>query len=133
MQTYDPARRPPYPNPIPAMRLAPERSGGRSATPIYDRLYAEYRMAFRTLPGDRSGEEDLGFKGFAALPGPGTELSGPGHGHPEAPGGAPSPGTYPLDRGGLYQTGIWRPVGRSHGPEELLPAVLPTRHRRTEH
>ncbi|MGW1886371.1 hypothetical protein [Streptomyces sp. NPDC001970] len=51
MQTYEPTRQP-YPSRIP------------SATPIYDALCSEYRTAFRTLPGDRSGEEDLGFKGF---------------------------------------------------------------------
>ncbi|MFI1258368.1 hypothetical protein ACH4U6_31930 [Streptomyces netropsis] len=37
-----------------------------SVTPIYDALYSEYRRSFRALPGDRSGEEDLGFKGFGA-------------------------------------------------------------------
>lgn len=39
----------------------------RSATPIYDSLYAEYRRLFRTLPGDRSGEESLRFEGFGTL------------------------------------------------------------------
>ncbi|MCX2182618.1 hypothetical protein KV205_19090 [Streptomyces sp. SKN60] len=44
---------------------------GFSATPIYDALYSEYRRSFRSLPGDRSGEEDLGFRGFGThrLPG----------------------------------------------------------------
>jgi hypothetical protein len=41
-------------------------SGTRSATPIYDALYAEYRRSFRALPGDRSGEEELGFSSFTA-------------------------------------------------------------------
>ncbi|UUN26063.1 hypothetical protein KK483_06200 [Streptomyces sp. FIT100] len=54
VHTYDPSRQP-YPSRIP------------SATPIYDALCSEYRRAFRALPGDRSGEEDLGFKGFGAL------------------------------------------------------------------
>ncbi|WP_370411441.1 hypothetical protein [Streptomyces fradiae] len=46
-------------------------SSGFSATPIYDALYSEYRRSFRSLPGDRSGEEDLGFRGFGThrLPG----------------------------------------------------------------
>ncbi|WP_326600762.1 hypothetical protein [Streptomyces sp. NBC_01803] len=35
-----------------------------SATPIYDSLCNEYRRLFRTLPGDRSGEEELRFRGF---------------------------------------------------------------------
>ncbi|MBN0047246.1 hypothetical protein JS756_24685 [Streptomyces actuosus] len=42
--------------------------GGPSATPIYDALYAEYVKSFRTLPGDRSGEEDLGFSAFGSTP-----------------------------------------------------------------
>ncbi|MCX3059688.1 hypothetical protein [Streptomyces beihaiensis] len=46
------------------MRPAEDRSASRSATPIYDTLYAEYRRSFRALPGDRSGEEDLVFTGF---------------------------------------------------------------------
>ncbi|WP_405800358.1 hypothetical protein [Streptomyces sp. NBC_01506] len=39
-------------------------SSGYSATPIYDALYSEYLRSFRTLPGDRSGEESLGFTAF---------------------------------------------------------------------
>ncbi|WP_328316714.1 hypothetical protein [Streptomyces sp. NBC_00388] len=38
--------------------------GSRSATPIYDALYSEYRRSFRTLPGDRSNEEHTGFTAF---------------------------------------------------------------------
>ncbi len=58
---------------VPAMRPAaqqgpgaPSGSPGFSATPIYDALYSEYRRSFRALPGDRSDEEDLRFRGFAA-------------------------------------------------------------------
>ncbi|MCI4080720.1 hypothetical protein MRQ86_10290 [Streptomyces sp. MMS21 TC-5] len=36
-----------------------------SHTPIYDTLYSEYLRAFRALPGDRTGEEDLGFTAFS--------------------------------------------------------------------
>ncbi|MEU6315451.1 hypothetical protein [Streptomyces sp. NPDC047014] len=36
-----------------------------SHTPIYDALYSEYLRAFRALPGDRTGEEDLGFTAFS--------------------------------------------------------------------
>ncbi|MGP3927026.1 MULTISPECIES: hypothetical protein [unclassified Streptomyces] len=48
------------------MRLSHDgpAGGNQSATPIYDSLYAEYRRSFKALPGDRSGEEDLGFKPF---------------------------------------------------------------------
>lgn len=48
----------------PALGAGPDTS----STPIYDSLCAEYRRVFRTLPGDRSGEEDFGFQGFG--PGP---------------------------------------------------------------
>lgn len=44
------------------------RHGGPSATPIYDALYAEYVRSFRSLPGDRSGEEELGFTAFRSIP-----------------------------------------------------------------
>lgn len=46
------------------MRPSYEQPADRSATPIYDSLYAEYRRLFRALPGDRSGEEDLRFEAF---------------------------------------------------------------------
>ena len=164
MQTYDPARRFPYPDAIPAMRHAPHPTDGPSATPIYDALYREYRMAFRTLPGDRSGEEDFEFRSFGGytgrtgfvtglhgtvphqpgaaaggFPGPKRELRplpGPSSTRHRAPAQlAPHPsasrsGTAPVRRGewaGGYQTGTWRPDERPHGPEGLLPAVLPAR------
>lgn len=66
MHTFDAsAPRSPYQRAIPGMRSAQEHASG-SGTPIYDALYSEYRRLFRTLPGDRSGEEQLEFKGFAA-------------------------------------------------------------------
>lgn len=43
-----------------------------SPTPIYDALYAEYGRLFRTLPGDRTGEEELRFEGFGTVHGTGT-------------------------------------------------------------
>ncbi|QYX81124.1 hypothetical protein [Streptomyces akebiae] len=49
------------------MRPNQDPSGGPSATPIYDSLYAEWVRTYRTLPGDRHGEEDLGFTGFGSL------------------------------------------------------------------
>jgi hypothetical protein len=42
----------------------PRETAEWSATPIYDELYSEYRRLFRALPGDRTGEEHLGFVGF---------------------------------------------------------------------
>ncbi|SOD61804.1 hypothetical protein SAMN06297387_103412 [Streptomyces zhaozhouensis] len=56
---------------IPGMRSPYERAGG-SQTPIYDSLCAEYRRLFRTLPGDRSGEEELRFVGFNTIRGVGV-------------------------------------------------------------
>ncbi|MFC8895050.1 hypothetical protein [Streptomyces cinereoruber] len=61
------------------MRLAPDVSAGPSPTPIYDALYSEYRRSFRSLPGDRSGEEGLAFRAFGTTlgaGGPGQELAG---------------------------------------------------------
>ncbi|MEV6741521.1 hypothetical protein AB0N14_33280 [Streptomyces sp. NPDC051104] len=52
-----------------------------SATPIYDALYAEYVRAFRACPGDRSGEEELGFTAFSASPQHGTGHLAAQHGH----------------------------------------------------
>ncbi|MFM9367955.1 hypothetical protein [Streptomyces sp. Da 82-17] len=48
------------------MRPSRDTTTERSATPIYDALYSEWRRFFRALPGDRSGEEDLRFRGFSA-------------------------------------------------------------------
>ncbi|MEU9028417.1 hypothetical protein AB0D46_12910 [Streptomyces sp. NPDC048383] len=42
-----------------------ETTPAASHTPIYDTLYSEYRRSFRALPGDRSGEEHLGFTAFS--------------------------------------------------------------------
>jgi hypothetical protein len=49
------------------MRTASQDTSGGSGTPIYDALYSEYRRLFRTLPGDRTGEESLRFNGFEPL------------------------------------------------------------------
>lgn len=48
------------------MRPARDATAERSATPIYDALFTEWRRCFRALPGDRSGEEDPGFTGFGS-------------------------------------------------------------------
>ncbi|WTK83348.1 hypothetical protein OG292_32350 [Streptomyces sp. NBC_01511] len=67
MHSYDRSRQQYQPQ-VPAMRPAQDPpagySSGYSATPIYDALYSEYLRSFRTLPGDRSGEESLGFTAF---------------------------------------------------------------------
>ncbi|WP_405852828.1 hypothetical protein OG361_09080 [Streptomyces sp. NBC_00090] len=64
------------------MRPAQDVTAGQSATPIYDALYSEYRRSFRTLPGDRSGEEDVAFRAFGTTTS--TGLHGYGHGHRHA-------------------------------------------------
>jgi len=64
---YDVPRRQPY-QPVPSARPSTDLLGGPSATPIYDALYAEYVRSFRSLPGDRSGEEELGFTAFGNTP-----------------------------------------------------------------
>ncbi|GGZ53550.1 hypothetical protein GCM10010387_54670 [Streptomyces inusitatus] len=93
MHSYDPTRHQ-YPPQIPAMRPAYEVPPAPSPTPIYDTLCAEYRRAFRALPGDRSGEEDLGFKDFGMGL---TSSRGFGTiGHPPYPGAGWQP--YPAPR-----------------------------------
>lgn len=69
---------------IPGMRPSYDPSPGRSATPIYDALYAEYRRLFRALPGDRTGEEEFRFEGFGTVRGRGTGSWGS---HRRQPGG----------------------------------------------
>ncbi|WP_256106724.1 hypothetical protein [Streptomyces sp. ODS05-4] len=129
MHAYE-ASRQPY-HPIPSMRPAHDHGAGhpgqghspaaqtavghmtghlsaggsvtRSATPIYDALYSEYLRSFRTLPFDRSGEEDLGFRAFGSL-------------------GGAAGGSYPAQHTGY--TGSWQQVGpvRHHLPAALPPA-----------
>ncbi|MGH3311881.1 MAG: hypothetical protein ACRDP3_15055 [Streptomyces sp.] len=66
------------------MRPTHEVSSGRgSGTPIYDSLYAEYGRLFRTLPGDRSGEEELRFD-FGTVHGTGTGHWGSGGWHSDS-------------------------------------------------
>ncbi|GHA59561.1 hypothetical protein GCM10010372_69060 [Streptomyces tauricus] len=127
MYTYDTPRRLPYSSPIPAMRPARDGSGSSSATPIYDALYAEYLRTFRALPGDRIGEEEMGFTAF-----------GIGPHHP----GSYTPTVYGMRQvAGQHQTGyasphqsqpatsVWQPAARQHATG-LTPAALPPGPRR---
>ncbi|MFF8847810.1 hypothetical protein ACF08N_34720 [Streptomyces sp. NPDC015127] len=103
------------------MRPARDGSAGPSATPIYDALYSEYLRAFKTLPGDRSGEEDLGFRAFGAT------------GLHSSRGGFSGHGGYGGHTGHLNTSahqGHWQPyhqVGRHSAPQ---PAALPPAPRR---
>jgi hypothetical protein len=103
---YDPNRQP-YSHQIPAMRPSQDPVSSRSATPIYDALCSEYRRSFRTLPGDRSNEENNGFKAF----GPGIH----GNGHHGT-------GTYSNSHRPPENIGFWQrqPTG-NHVPPALPP------------
>ncbi|WP_328668017.1 hypothetical protein [Streptomyces sp. NBC_00328] len=105
--------------------------GGSSATPIYDALHAEWIRAFRTLPGDRHGEENLEFKAFGIL----------GRG----PNSFSSSGTYSSYSAGAQTarqitaqhghttatTAVWQPGARQHGTGmHHIPAALPPAPRR---
>ncbi|WTB17290.1 hypothetical protein OG293_28920 [Streptomyces sp. NBC_00829] len=109
MHSYDPSRQR-YQSQIPAMRPARDAMADPSPTPIYDALYSEYRRAFKALPGDRSGEEDLDFRGF------GTGL----HNSRGATGGQLSHPHHPGTGWQPYTPG--RPQQGTHVPAALPPA-----------
>ncbi|WP_455362569.1 hypothetical protein [Streptomyces sp. SYSU K21746] len=118
------------------------QAGHVSHTPIYDALYSEYRRAFRALPGDRSGEEDLGFTAF----GSGMHGGPGGHGASWHSGawhsgsaGHSSPGSHsnhtgPAGHGGSAGHGghgmNGNSGGRQHHTGNHLPAALPPAPRR---
>ncbi|MGV9255425.1 hypothetical protein [Streptomyces sp. NPDC003697] len=138
MHAYDVPRRqsyPPIPAPnsrlgpagqVPASRTGQDPRGGPSATPIYDALYAEYVKSYRTLPGDRSGEEDLHFVGFGNLPrGTGSYGSGTYSTY--------STGAYSTRHGTGQQQTQWQRVGtigRQDTGAHHVPAALPPAPRR---
>ncbi len=127
VHSYDSSRQ--HQSQIPAMRPSQDPSGGVSPTPIYDALYSEYRRSFRALPGDRSGEENLGFPAFGAgLFASRTPLSGHstasghgnGHGGHNVQSGSGGSGGQSQHTGTL---GSWQRVGRHAGRPR--PAALP--------
>ncbi|WP_324603795.1 hypothetical protein [Streptomyces sp. NRRL S-244] len=103
------------------MRPARDRESAPAAvshTPIYDTLYSEYLRAFRALPGDRTGEEDLGFTAFwyaggGSYPGGGTAY-GSGTGGSGYAGGSYGSGW----NGSAWQTDPW--------PATYAPAPQPS-------
>ncbi|WHM39423.1 hypothetical protein QIY60_23045 [Streptomyces sp. BPTC-684] len=145
MHAYEPSRQP-YQSQIPSMRPAQDFSGGHSATPIYDALYSEYRRSFRALPGDRSNEDDLGFRGFAALGHSGSlgfrgahqHHAQPVHPQVPHPQTVPSFHPYPAHSGAPWQLsgaasgggGTGQTTGRQHTGLHQLPAALPPAPRR---
>ncbi|MFC4507975.1 MULTISPECIES: hypothetical protein [Streptomyces] len=127
MHTYEVPRRQVYQS-VPSARPAQDSQGGPSATPIYDTLYAEYVKTFRSLPGDRSGEDDLGFTAFGNIPHSTVQTTGSGyrpgsfsHAYSAYSAGAQSA------RQGLGQQSQWQRVGQL-GP---VPAALPPGPRRS--
>jgi hypothetical protein len=122
VHAYDAPRRQSYP-PVRSARPAQDSQGGFSATPIYDALYAEYVTSYRTLPGDRTGEEDLRFTGFGSLS-QGTSS----HGYRTY--GA---GSYGTRQYGGRQQSPWQRVGplpRQDTGHRATPAALPPGPRR---
>ena len=127
MHTYDVPRRQSY-QPLPPGRSVRDSRGGPSATPIYDALYAEYVKSFRALPGDRSGEEDLGFTAFGNIHRGTGSLDGLGH----SPYSAYSAGANNA-RHTTGQLSPWQRVGqieRRGSGARHVPAALPPAPRR---
>jgi hypothetical protein len=108
---YVPRRQPP-PS-VPSARSAQDLQGGPSATPIYDALYAEYVRSFRSLPGDRSGEDELGFTAFGNTPHSTGSFSN-------------SYSAYSVGAYNARQQSQWQRVGQMHH----VPAALPPGPRR---
>ncbi|MEV5567121.1 hypothetical protein AB0L54_30360 [Streptomyces sp. NPDC052196] len=127
MHSYDPSRQP-YQSQIPAMRPSGDALGAHSPTPIYDALYSEYLRSFRALPGDRSGEEHLGFVRFGAL---GTGFVPVSHGsrtgHQSGHQTQHFPTTY---AGNWHVHPAMNANGRQHAGQHQLPAALPPGPRR---
>lgn len=126
MHTYDapPPRRSAFVS-VPSARLAQDGVGGGSATPIYDMLYAEWVKTFRTLPGDRSGEEGLRFSPFGELPGVTGSYGGHRAGSFSSSYSAYSAGAY-----SARQHSQWQRIGtlgrQQHDTGMLhVPAALP--------
>ncbi|MER5435940.1 hypothetical protein [Streptomyces sp. NPDC002588] len=130
MHTYDVPRRSVSPS-IPSARPAQDSQSGPSATPIYDALYAEYVKTFRSLPGDRSGEDELGFTAFGNLP----HSTGSAGGH--RPGSfSHSYSAYSAGAQTARQQSQWQRVGQvgqqqAHTPMVPVPAALPPGTRRS--
>lgn len=137
MHTYDVPRRQSYQS-IPSTRSAQDYSSGPSVTPIYDALYAEYGKSFRSLPGDRSGEDELDFAAFGTNPN-GLAPYGGSFGSNSGSYSAYSAGALSARNGGQGsgqgggQQSVWQRVGqpdaqqRQSAPSPPTPtAVWPT-------
>ncbi|MEV7546795.1 hypothetical protein [Streptomyces sp. NPDC089915] len=109
------------------MRPALERDHAPAAshTPIFDALYSEYLRSFRALPGDRSGEEDLGFTAFSYGSSYGSSYGGStaGSGYGGSPGSAYGGGPYTTGwNGSAWQRADpWQPA---YPPAPIVPQPL---------
>ncbi|MFD8144244.1 hypothetical protein [Streptomyces sp. NPDC059708] len=113
------------------MRPALERDHAPAAshTPIFDALYSEYLRSFRALPGDRSGEEDLGFTAFSYGSSHGSSYgssyggSTAGSGYGGSPGSAYGGGPYTSGwNGSAWQRADpWQPA---YPPAPVVPQPL---------
>lgn len=135
MHAYDVPRRQSLASVPAPVRPAQDSRSGLSATPIYDALYTEYVKSFRSLPGDRSGEEDLGFTAFGNIPHSSTGSYG-GH-SPGSFGASLLSGAYGAGAGGARQGEGEQPqwqrvgtVGRNTAGMHHVPAGLPPAPRR---
>ncbi|MFF9089351.1 hypothetical protein ACF1BE_23600 [Streptomyces sp. NPDC014991] len=110
---------------VPSARTAHEPSGGPSATPIYDALYAEWVRTFRTLPGDRSGEEELRFSAFGEFPDGTGGYGGHRAGSFSSSYSAYSAGAYSARQQSQWQRvgtlGRQQDTGTQYGPAALPP------------
>ncbi|MDR6978719.1 hypothetical protein J2X68_005451 [Streptomyces sp. 3330] len=131
MHTYDVPRRPSFQS-IPSARPAQDASGGPSATPIYDALYAEYVKTFRSLPGDRSGEDELGFTAFGNIPHHTSSYPAPRPGSFSSSYSAYSAGAQSARVGQQSQWQRVGQLGQSAAPTAMqhVPAALPPAPRR---
>ncbi|MFD3699263.1 hypothetical protein ACFWUZ_24540 [Streptomyces sp. NPDC058646] len=136
MHPYDSSRAPSYPSTVPPLRPARDRDSAPAAshTPIYDMLYSEYLRAFRALPGDRTGEEGLGFTAFSYGVGGSSYSGGTGSGWNGSawqpadswqPSYAPQPSYSYAGQGADgpgYAGGRQNATGMQHIPAALPPA-----------
>ncbi|MGQ4387199.1 hypothetical protein [Streptomyces sp. SAS_270] len=149
MHAYDVPRRQSF-QPVLSSRPAQDPPGGPSATPIYDALYKEWVRSFRALPGDRHGEEELGFTAFGSLPHGASAYGGSYSGGSFNSFSAYSAGAYNARHGAAQHatghlatrsetgaghaataTAVWQTSGRQH-PTGMhhIPAALPPGPRR---
>ncbi|WP_374684005.1 hypothetical protein [Streptomyces sp. TBY4] len=119
MHSYDVSRAPSYPSSVPPMRPARELGSSPTAshTPIYDTLYSEYLRAFRALPGDRTGEEDLGFTAFSYGGSYSGAYGGGAYGGGAGTYGSTSAAGSPSSYGSGWNGSSWQSAGQHAGQQ----------------